>query len=125
MKHNEQIIGDRISLRPLEIKDLSSFLEYHSNPDVAEYQGFTPFSELDALQFIKQYKDKLFGSEGWTQQGIILNKTEELIGDLGLNIKDEDYRLGEIRWHPEPQSSVFSPDASGTYKSPIRYLLYT
>ena len=87
---------ERLTIRNLEIKDLSDFYVYRSNPEVTKYQGFDIMDKQQASDFIERQADKLYGKPGeWVQYGIEENKTKTLIGDCAIKLED-DPRIAQI-----------------------------
>jgi ribosomal-protein-alanine N-acetyltransferase len=82
--------SDRILLRQLRENDLADFLFYRSMPAVAQYQGYEPYDQQKALEFIQSQKERVFGLPGqWLQLGIIDRKQDRLIGDCAVKLFDE------------------------------------
>lgn len=92
-----QINTERLLLRNLKPSDLNDFFIYRSNPEVTKYQGFDIMTKAECETFIDIQKDKLFGNQGeWTQFGIELKATKQLIGDFAIKLDANDSRLAEI-----------------------------
>ncbi|MGW8251027.1 MAG: GNAT family N-acetyltransferase [Anaerolineales bacterium] len=89
---------ERLLLRPLRMKDAVLFSEYRSDPQVARYQGWTtPFSLVQARQFIREMKTVLPGTPGqWFQLAIELKKERQMIGDCAFVILEKDAMQAEI-----------------------------
>ncbi len=82
----------RLLLRRMNITDLNSFYNYRNNPEVNKYQGWlsNPTKE-DAKLFIQSQLSTEIGTSGeWTQIAIEIIKTKELIGDIGLLVKEDN-----------------------------------
>ncbi len=62
----------RLTIRHLELSDLSNFHIYRSNPEVAKYQGFDVMTMEQAKNFIKDNSTKHFGK-------VFLNLSEQVI----------------------------------------------
>jgi len=88
----------RLIVRNFVDSDLESFLVYHNDPEVAKYQGWgIPYPREDARAFISSMKEKTAPKQGgWLQLAIALKETDELIGDLGCYIKEDDIRQARI-----------------------------
>ena len=91
------LTSQRILLRNLQEDDLTDFLAYRSDPSVARYQGFEPYNEQQALDFILSQKNKEFGLPGeWLQLGIIERSGNRLIGDCAVKLFDEGLQTAEL-----------------------------
>ena len=84
----------RLILRNFRDEDIDSYLVYRNDPEVAKYQDWDiPYSRAQAEKFIKSVKDMNAPKQGdWLQVAIALKETDELIGDIGCFIKNEDAR---------------------------------
>lgn len=87
----------RLTIRHLELSDLSDFHIYRSNPEVTKYQGFDAMTMEQAEEFIKDNSVKHFGKAGeWVQYGIENIETGKLIGDCAIKLDLYDTRIAEI-----------------------------
>ncbi len=88
----------RLTLRNFIDNDLESFLAYRNHPEVAKYQGWEfPYPREKAEDFVSSMKEKIVPKQGgWIQIAVALKDTDELIGDLGCRIKQEDVRQAVI-----------------------------
>jgi [ribosomal protein S5]-alanine N-acetyltransferase len=87
----------RLSIRRLEISDLSDFHIYRSNPEVTKYQDFDVMTIEQAEEFIKDNSTKHFGVAGdWVQYGIENREKRQLIGDCAIKLDTHDTRIAEI-----------------------------
>ena len=90
------LITERLRLRPLRTSDAEALSRYRSDPATARYQSWsTPYTLQDATTLIDDLNDNDPTTPGWFQYGIVLSRTDELIGDLGVNLA-ENRRLAEI-----------------------------
>ncbi|RYG39280.1 MAG: N-acetyltransferase [Burkholderiales bacterium] len=79
--------GDRVRLRPLQMRDLANFFSYRSDPAVGRFQGWWPMSADDARTFIGSMLDVDRPRTGnWVQLGIALPESDHLIGDVGIHL---------------------------------------
>lgn len=91
-------------LRRLHPRDLAAFQAYRSLPDLGRFQGWSPMSDAEALQFINEaHRAPLFAPGQWMQLGIAELSSDTLIGDIGLYLAD-DGTSGEIGFTLEPSS---------------------
>ncbi len=87
----------RLTIRHLELSDLSDFHMYRSNPEVTKYQGFDVMTMEQAEEFINDNSTKHFGKAGeWVQYGIENTETKQLIGDCAIKLDQYDTRIAEI-----------------------------
>lgn len=89
---------ERLILRNFVDGDLEAFLSYRNDPDIAKYQGWDiPYSRENGRVFVSFMKGKSTPQQGeWIQFAIALKDTDELIGDLGCYIKEDDARQARI-----------------------------
>ena len=89
---------ERLILRNFVNGDLEMFLAYRNDPEVAKYQGWgIPFPREKGEAFVANMKEKVAPKQGgWFQFAIALKDTDELIGDLGCYIKEDDIRQARI-----------------------------
>lgn len=82
--------SEKIVLRRLSTTDLRAFQAYRHDPDVARLQGWVPTSDEDAQDFLAQMGAARLLLPGiWCQIGIADCDTNELIGDIGLNLASD------------------------------------
>jgi ribosomal-protein-alanine N-acetyltransferase len=93
----ELFITSRLKIRNLGDADLDDFHYYRSNPEIAKYQGFEPFSKKEAQAFISDHKNKSFGSPGeWIQYGIELINFKRIVGDCAIKLQKQNPMIAEI-----------------------------
>jgi RimJ/RimL family protein N-acetyltransferase len=95
----------RLVLRNFIDDDLEPFLAYRNEPEVAKYQGWEiPYPRENAKAFILSMKERTAPKQGgWIQFAIALKDTDELIGDLGCYIKEDDVRQARIGFTLAPK----------------------
>lgn len=104
----------RLRIRNLKVSDLEDFHSYRSMPEVIKYQGLGLMDKSQAMAFIDQQKDKLFGKPGeWVQYGIEEKLQQQLIGDCAIKLQAADPRIAEIgiTLHPDFQRKGFAKEA--------------
>ncbi len=88
------LVGQRIQIRLLRTDDLEDFLAYRSNPEVCRWQGFGPFDETAARQFLRKHMPLDFRGTGqWQQLGVEEIASGRLIGDCAVKFSSEAPRL--------------------------------
>lgn len=91
------LFSERLTLRRFQEDDLSAFVAYRSDPEVARYQSWSSISDDEAREFIRQQGPAQFGVPGrWFQIAIALSETDKLIGDVGVCLREDDPTQAEI-----------------------------
>src|ERR1044072_8590094 len=89
--------GERVLLRRFAESDVTPFLAYRNDPDIARYQSWQSFTESEARHYIQEQQRAEPGRQGqWFQFAIATPPTGQLIGDCGLKIDATDTLQGEI-----------------------------
>jgi ribosomal-protein-alanine N-acetyltransferase len=84
-KHQE-FETERLILRKLRLEDAADLLLYHGDEVTAQLAGFELLNSLeDAQMDILEFGQKHF----LTTWGLVLKSNEQLIGDIGLEIKGD------------------------------------
>lgn len=88
----------RLALRNFALTDVDAFVAYHNDPEVVKYQSWSlPYSREKGQAFIREVMDMQALMQGeWMQIAIALKDTNELIGDIGCKLKEEDARQAVI-----------------------------
>lgn len=87
---------ERLLLRRLRGPDLTTFLAYRNDPEVARYQDWEGYTEAEARGMIQPMgREEPFVPGEWFQFGVELKNSGELVGDLGFRIT-EDGKQGEV-----------------------------
>ena len=92
------LVTNRMSIQPLELADLSEFVTYRHDPEIARYQSWdNSFSSQQALELIESQNGAALPEQGsWLQLAIHDLQTRVLIGDVALHNKEQDdcYEIG-------------------------------
>jgi RimJ/RimL family protein N-acetyltransferase len=85
----------KVFLRPLSGEDSANLFSYRSKPEVAKFQLWQPVEINDAIRFIKKarFHTELINHQ-WNQFAICLRTNEEMIGDIGILLKDHKAEIG-------------------------------
>jgi RimJ/RimL family protein N-acetyltransferase len=85
--------GDKIYLRPVELDDLETFQKWFNNPELRQYlMVYYPISKLEEKEFIESFiRDK-----NTVIMGIVIKKTDKLIGNIALLNIDNIHRCASI-----------------------------
>lgn len=87
----------RLRLRRFKTEDLTPFLAYRNDPEIARYQSWESCSLEEAVRFIEEQKSLPKGEPGkWFQFAIESKETGALIGDCAFKINEDDSRQAEI-----------------------------
>ena len=84
------LLTQRLSIEPLTLVDLDSFVSYRQNPEIARFQGWdASYSRVQAIELIKSQQGVLLPElDDWLQLGIRSRETGELLGDVALHTVD-------------------------------------
>lgn len=90
------ITSTRLRLRRLCIEDMQDFLAYRTDPEIARLQGWDIISHDQALDFLSSMSHAAHFIKGaWFQVGVALLESDQLIGDVGICIKESE-EIAEI-----------------------------
>ena len=88
--------GTGVVLRRLDAADLAAFQAYRTDAELGRYQGWSAWSDAQALDFLEEMSAvALFRPGEWAQIGISQPGEPALVGDIGLYLA-EDARYAEI-----------------------------
>jgi len=88
---------ERLLLRSIKPEDARAVFNYRSDAIANQYQGWTPKTVDDVVDFIENKTSAEFDVYNtWHQLVIILKENNELIGDIGLHFLDEEGKQLEI-----------------------------
>ena len=91
-------------LRRLRPADRVAFQAYRSIPELGRYQGWSPTSEAEALDFLAEMNQApLFTPGQWVQLGIAESESDSLVGDIGLYLSS-DGSTGEVGFTLQPSA---------------------
>ncbi|MBE9178485.1 GNAT family N-acetyltransferase [Oculatella sp. LEGE 06141] len=105
---------ERLTLRRFIEADLDRFLAYRHDPVVARFQSWSMLSEDEAIAFIHEMSTAPIGIPGeWFQIAIALQLSNQLIGDIGIQVSEHDTRTVEVGFtlHREEQGQGFAREA--------------
>lgn len=94
----------RLIIKDLTLDDVERFSEYRNKPEVAKYQSWKDYSLKKAQKRIKYCLDHPFaGKTGNYQLGIYLKDSDDLIGDLFIEIEGKTtftvgYTIDSVYW---------------------------
>lgn len=86
----------RLTLRPIELKDRIEVYKYRSNPEISQHLSFVPESLEDVDHFITKNPKEFNLPETWFQLVIVLKETNEVIGDIGVHFFGKEHKQIEL-----------------------------
>ncbi len=122
-EHFTELRADRIALRRFTLADLTTFVTYRSDPDVARYQGWdAPYPRAEGERMISGLLETHPDTAGeWFQYAMVLRSTNELIGDCASGTDAADPRLAEIGFTVRPEYQGCGYATEGT-RALLHYL---
>jgi len=100
----ELLATERLTLRRLERRDAAVISAYRSDPEVARYQSWqAPYPVQSAEALVHEMEGRRLDQPGWTQIGIELRATGQLVGDVAFENRDASeaavgYSLASAHW---------------------------
>lgn len=93
-----EITSARVRLRPFESDDLTTFVAYRCDPEVARYQSWdSTYSMTDAHRFFESQTGLVFGLPGdWFQLAIVDRKVGTLYGDCAVRVTADQPETAEV-----------------------------
>ena len=93
------ILTERLSIRPLAMADLETFVTYRQDPEIARFQSWEiTYSKEQAIDLIESQAGSVLPEKGeWLQLAICSLVDQEHVGDLGIkSVEDADatFELG-------------------------------
>jgi RimJ/RimL family protein N-acetyltransferase len=91
------IESERLVLRPFQDADLSAFLAYRNDPEVARYQAWETLSQPRAQAMLQEQKRLEPGLPGpWFLFALAARDDGQLVGDAGLQVLLQDVRQAQV-----------------------------
>jgi RimJ/RimL family protein N-acetyltransferase len=113
----DEIVTDRLILRPFRAGDLPAFVAYRRAPEVARYQSWDrTYSMADAERFLAEQRQVAFGTPGpWVQLAAVDRGSGTLCGDCAVRVLDQQPATAEIgvTFAPQHQGSGLASEALG------------
>lgn len=93
------LLTERLSIQPLAMGDLDSFVEYRTDPDIARFQSWdTSYSRQQAQELIESQAGVQLPKQGdWLQLAIHDQASGQHVGDLAIHAvieQDDTFELG-------------------------------
>lgn len=107
----------RLTLSPLGVPDVTAFVRYRQDPQVARYQSWgVDYSPRDARDLVAQQPPGELPAAGeWLQLGVHDRATGELLGDVALHTlpdQPDSYEIG-VTLAPSSQGRGIATEALG------------
>jgi RimJ/RimL family protein N-acetyltransferase len=92
------LLTDRLSIQPLTLADIETFVAYRQDPEIARYQSWDPrYSKAQAVELIESQAGVLLpGQDQWLQLAIHNRISGELVGDLAIHSIEDNHSIFEI-----------------------------
>ncbi len=92
------LLTPRLSIEPLRLSDLDTFVDYRQDAEIARFQSWdTTYSAEQAVVLIESQAGVKLPKEGqWLQLGIQDQISGELVGDLALHLVSESQSVFEV-----------------------------
>jgi RimJ/RimL family protein N-acetyltransferase len=107
---------ERLVLRPFVANDFDALYAYQSRPDVARYLYWEPRNEEQVREALeKDIARTAIRAEGDVLALAVVSKaTGHLVGDVDLDWRSAEHRLGEIGFlvHPDHQGKGYATEAA-------------
>lgn len=92
-----RIETERLILRRLSDEDLTAFMAYLNDPEVARYQSWESYTERQAREAIEGQKSLEPGTPGrWFTFAAELKEAGRMVGHVSLSVKADDQRQAEL-----------------------------
>jgi RimJ/RimL family protein N-acetyltransferase len=99
----DELAGDGLRLRSLELLDLEPLFAYLSRPEVYEPTSADPWTRDAVLQFITSNRDGMAQGR-FCRYAILEGHAARAVGDIGFGSIDEAHRRLEIGYHLSPEA---------------------
>ena len=110
------LLTERLSIQPLELRDLDSFVRYRQDPEIAKFQSWEPtYSMKQGLELLESQVNVLVPIKGeWLQLAVHARTNGELLGDLAIHSLEENNSVFEIgfTFAKEHQGKGFAKEAA-------------
>ena len=88
---------DRLRVRTFTDADVTTFVAYRADPDVARYQSWSDYTEAEGRALVASMEGLEPGTPGeWYQLALEAKDGGSLVGDLALHVDGDDPRQAEV-----------------------------
>ncbi|MDR3313474.1 MAG: GNAT family N-acetyltransferase [Oscillospiraceae bacterium] len=112
MRYFKKIAGERVYLSPVNPEDLALYTKWINDPGVAKYIG--QYSHQFSLPKERETLERMATSDDDHAFAIVLNDGDRLLGNVGINQINRNYRhgvLGVFIGEAEDRSQGFGAEA--------------
>jgi aminoglycoside 6'-N-acetyltransferase len=104
---------ERLLLRTHREDDLEALLGYYSDPEVARYIPWQPWTRADAEEHLQRRVERTGLGGPDDVLGLVVERAGEVIGDVVLWPADDTHERGEIGWafHPAAAGQGYATEA--------------
>jgi RimJ/RimL family protein N-acetyltransferase len=104
----DELLTDRLALRPMRPGDVPAFAAYRRDPDVARWQSWgTDYSDADGERLVAAQAGAGLAEPGrWVQVAVLDRSTGELCGDCAVHLDEGPPRTAEV-------GVTFAPESQG------------
>ncbi len=94
----QDIVTERLLLRPLQLEDVPAFAAYRRDPDVARYQSWdTAYSQADGERLVQAQQGVDLGDPGpWLQLAAVDRGSGALCGDCAVRVVTDQPHTAEV-----------------------------
>ena len=111
----EEIVTERLVLRPMRPGDVPAFVAYRRHPDVARWQSWdTGYSQADGERLVAAQAGAGLAEPGrWIQVAVLDRATGGLCGDCAVHVEEGPPRTAEVgvTFAPETQGRGLATEA--------------
>ena len=112
------ILSERLSIKPLVMADIDTFVAYRQDPDIARFQGWEiTYSKNQAIDLIESQAGLLLPEKGgWLQLAIYKLVGQEHVGDLAIKWVEEEDSTFELGFSiaKQHQGQGYAKEAAST-----------
>jgi RimJ/RimL family protein N-acetyltransferase len=103
----------RLVLRAHQADDLAALMSYYADPEVTRYLPWAPWTESDAELALARRISRIAIDTPDSALGLVVERNEQVIGDVVLWPTDDTLLQGELGWalHPSARGHGYAHEA--------------